>query len=276
MTGEWETLQGAERRGGPAPGHLQRLRSATCESSAPKAKRPAASSPLALLLPLLQTHPEGHPPDLEPRLCPCEVPGLGQELARTARRQAARPPPPPSPPSAGASALPDPSRPPTEDPPPLTPPSRAPRREELNPGWAYKLWTDSEADALVRKLFPQYWAAYDALERRIEKTDLFRRALPPRRGPPLLFSAASPQPPAAREVPPRLRRRAGTLCCSTRGACTLTWTPSAGSPSTRSSPQTTPWRAHFRPPFRSPAASHSCQRARRAPGECLADKGWRE
>lgn len=46
----------------------------------------------------------------------------------------------------------------------------------MNPGWTYKLWTDAESDAFVRKYFSQYWGAYSGLEKRIEKADFFRRA----------------------------------------------------------------------------------------------------
>lgn len=46
-------------------------------------------------------------------------------------------------------------------------------RVDMNPGWEYKLWDRSDAQALLEK-YPQYKNTYAILPRDVERADLLR------------------------------------------------------------------------------------------------------
>ena len=49
--------------------------------------------------------------------------------------------------------------------------------KELNPGWEYKLWTDADNDAFVRREFPEFYPVYRDFPKAIMRADVIRYLL---------------------------------------------------------------------------------------------------
>jgi mannosyltransferase OCH1-like enzyme len=45
---------------------------------------------------------------------------------------------------------------------------------DLNPGWEYRLWTDSDNEAFVRKEFPEFYPVFRGFSREIMRADVIR------------------------------------------------------------------------------------------------------
>jgi mannosyltransferase OCH1-like enzyme len=49
--------------------------------------------------------------------------------------------------------------------------------QDLNPGWEYRLWSDEENDAFVKKEFPDFYATYQGFAKNIMRADVIRYLL---------------------------------------------------------------------------------------------------
>lgn len=48
------------------------------------------------------------------------------------------------------------------------------RVKELHPGWQYKLWTDDDNDAFVKKEFPEFYPVFEGFSKNIMRADVIR------------------------------------------------------------------------------------------------------